>query len=650
MKFRNSERREPEGFVPGQTISRALTLAPSSYSSTNRTVDGVFSTGAGVRRYGIIEELVVAADAIDMTRAASGRMAVLWNHDQDDPVGVVTRSAIENGALVGTIRFNDTERGRAIEGMVARGEISTLSIGYRVNSWSMRAIEDDVEIWTATKWEVYEVSFAPVPADFNSAVRTAVTTANEANIQETDDMRRNTAPAPAPASEPVETTRTTPAVAPSQVVQPPVAAAAPTEDGLAVERRRSADILDIGRRAGLTHEVIDTAIASGEGVEAFRARAFEHLTSQPAARPISTVRGGLDETETRRLAMGEALTRAMAHDQPAVWSESARAYHGLNLVSLAAERLGERRVGDSFAAREAVLQRAMHSTADFPIILENALNRTLAARYALAAPTYREISRRGDFTDFRPHTSVQAGDFPMLMPIGEGGEIKYGTFGENKESLAVGSFARAIRISRQVMVNDTLGAMGDVLASYGTIVALLEEVTSYAVINANSGAGPALNEGAANMFATARLNLAGTGTAITVDALAAARAAMRKYKTIDGNTMLYNAPSILLVSPDKETEAEKIVAPLVPAQTANINPFVGRLRPLVSAHLTGNRWWLFSDPNVRSNFRWGYLNGYEAPRTRIDEPFGQQGMAVSVEHDFGFGGIDWRAAYCNPGA
>jgi len=50
-----------------------------------------------------------------------------------------------------------------------------------------------------------------------------------------------------------------------------------------------------------------------------------------------------------------------------------------------------------------------------------------------------------------------------------------------------------------------------------------------------------------------------------------------------------------------------------------------------------------------SNWRWGYLEGYEAPRVRMEEPFGVQGFAMSVEHDFGAGAIDSRFAYKNPG-
>jgi hypothetical protein len=350
--------------------------------------------------------------------------------------------------------------------------------------------------------------------------------------------------------------------------------------------------------------------------------------------------------------MQEAIIRGMGFGEGQV-SERARPFMDLSLTALAAERMGLRRAPESFGEREELLRRAMHTTSDFPILLESALNMSIGQVYQRLQPTYREWARREDFNDFRPHTTVNHGDFPMLQRVGEGGEIKFGTVGEKKETVAVGAFARGLSFSRQLLVNDRLGALGRVLAQYGQTIALFEEVTSYGVLTLNSGAGPTLLEGNAAMFTAAaggRGNLAGTATPINEAGVSAARAAMRKYTTVDGNPMLYNAPAFLLVSPDKETEAEKFISTIIPQQTGNVNVFAGKLRVVVGNILSGNRWWAFTDLSVRSNFRYGLLDGYTAPRVRMEEPFGVQGMGVTVEHDFGIGGEDWRAAFCNPGA
>lgn len=644
----------PEGFVPGSQLDRraggdmAVRFAASTYNAETRTIQAVASTGARVRRWGIFEELAISAEAVDLARVAPGQVKLLDSHDQgsiDRILGTVTRAWIDGANLMVEIRFADTEAGRAAEARVNSPDAPGLSVGYRVTTWTLTQVENDSEIWRADRWELLEVSLVAVPADPAALFRAAQASTQD---METDDMRRN-APADAPAPTPV----TTPDPAPAAPVAAETRAApAAPPDGAALiraERQRATALRDIARRASLTDEALDAAIENGTTVEAFRAAAFDALAGRQVA--TSHTRVERDETETRRLAMEEAIVRGM---NPRILqgdpSEAARGYLGLSLVDMAAERLGIRRVGSDFAAREDVLRRAMHTTSDFPIVLENATNRSLAASYALAVPTYREFSVREDFNDFRPHITVQAGDFPLTKPVLEGGKFEFGTIGEKKEQVAVAAYAIQVALSRQLLVNDSLGALDRVIANYGRSLALVEEQVAYAVLLQNGGDGPTLLEGSAAMFTTGRTNKAGTATAIAEAGVSAMRAAVLKFKSLDGNPLQPVLPTILLVSPDKLTEAEKFVSAVVPAQTSNVNIFAGKFRIVSSSQLTGNRWWGFVDPSIRANFRWGLLSGYSAPRLRTDMPFGQNGMGVSVEHDFGFGGIDWRAGYTNAGA
>jgi HK97 family phage prohead protease len=647
----------PEGFVPGSTLDRraggdlAARFAPTSYDAQSRTIEAVASSGARVRRWGVYEELSITPEAIDLGRVTAGQVRLLDSHDQgsiDRIRGVIPRAWIDAGRLMVEIRFADTDDGRRAEAMVLSGDVTGISVGYRVLTWTLSQVDDDVEVWRADRWELLEVSLVAVPADPAALIRSAMPSEPTApSTLETDDMRRNVpsadAPAPTPITAPVNQTETRAAPA-------AVAPSAQPDHGatLRAERDRSTAILDIAQRAGIVDQAGAAISDPTITVEAFRSRAFDTLVSRQA--PGSHVRVERDATETRRLAMEEAVTRGINPSaMPGDWSEAARSYQGLSLVDLAAERLDVRRVGSTFADREDVLRRAMHTTSDFPILLENAVNRNLAATYQLAQPTYREISIRDDFNDFRPHTTVTVGDFPMLQPLAEAGKIQFGTIGEKKETVAVVPYAIGLAFSRQLLVNDNLSGLARVIANYGQSVALFEEKTAYAVKALNSGAGPSLLEGSAAMFAAARGNLAGAGGAISIATVSAARTAMRGYKSIDGNELLFNAPSIILVGAAKETEAEQFITTIQPNTRVEVNPFQGKLRPIVSQMIIGNAWELYTAPSVRANFRWGLLNGYTAPRVRTDDPFGTQGTQMSVEHDFGFGGIEWRAGYRNPG-
>ena len=649
---------EPPGALPMQT--RAAPINAGSINAEARTVDVVFSTGAAVRRQrwqgweSVIpfdEILTISRDAIDMTRLNAGAPALdsHSNYSSFSQVGVVARAWVENDLAMATIRFPPAgidESADRMFGLVSAGIIRNVSVGYTIDE--ARVIEaekrGEVEKRIVTRWTPMEISFVTIPADAGAQVRAAGEIAtyplliNRAAAPITQESEMPDNETRAAAEEPVVTqnTETRNALAP--------------QVDLRAERARVAEITRLAQEHGVDSARSLAAIEQGETLADFRSFVLDQVTQRQ--RSASHARVEQDETETRRLGMQEAITRGMGFGEGQV-SERARPFMDLSLTALAAERLGERRVPESFGQREELLRRAMHTTSDFSGILESALYVSLGQRYARLTPTYREWARREDFTDFRPHTTVNIGDFPMLQRVGEGGEIKFGTVGEKKETVAVGAFARGLSFSRQLLVNDRLGALGRVVADYGQTIALFEEVTAYALLTQNSGAGPTLLEGNAAMFTAAaggRGNLAGTATAINEAGVSTARAAMRKYTSVDGNPLLYNAPAFLLVSPDKETEAEKFISTIIPQQTGNVNVFAGKLRVVVGNVLSGNRWWLFTDLSVRSNFRYGLLEGFTAPRVRMEEPFGTQGMSVTVEHDFGIGAEDWRAAFCNPGA
>lgn len=437
----------------------------------------------------------------------------------------------------------------------------------------------------------------------------------------------------------------------SSLAQLEAAPPALTADQLEADRARAAEIQSIGTRAGLAATAIADAIRTGQTVDAFRAVAFDHMASaSERAVPRTTIIR--DEGDTTRAAMQEAITVALAYaggERNAQVSDNGRRFMGYGLAEIAAEHIGERRMPRTVRDREDVFSRAFHSTSDFPLLFGAAINSRLGAAYQAMAPVYRRIAVRNDYNDFRNHNVLQVGGFPALQPVGEGGEIKFGTFGESQEVTAVGAYAVQFALTRQMLVNDNLGMIDRVLSSYAGKVALFEERTFFAIKGVASGAGPTLVQTARPVFNTTDGTLAASATAITNAALSLGRAAIRKQKDLSGDEM-GNAPSILLVGPDKETEAETILAAIVAAQASNVNVFSGKLSIAVSSKMTGNAWELYTDPSVGANWTWGLLNGYDAPRLRMDDKFGVQGVGVSLEHDFGAGAIDFRYGYRNAGA
>ena len=414
-----------------------------------------------------------------------------------------------------------------------------------------------------------------------------------------------------------------------------------------------------------------SAIDRGLSPAAFRKIAFDKLaekskeTAVRGSQPGSAhdrIQVGRDEREGRADAMTLALTsRVLASrgsdgmdyapkrkaEKRWVEKHAARAesYMGMGFVEIAAECIGHRgNIRTSHQAIE-IVERAFQSTSDFPAIFQNVLNKSLLARYELADPTYKQISIERQFNDFRPHPQIRAGEFPMLQPVTQAGEIKVGKSADSGEDITLVPYGVIFPISRQMIVNDELGAIDQILGSSGDAVRLFENATFFAMFNAN----PVLKQDGKAVWHAGHGNLAGAGGVINVTNVGAGRAALRGMKSLSG-FLLNVPPRIILTGPNQETSADQLVATITPQLSTSVNPFSGKLQSVSDANITDNSWTLLADPAQLPCFVHGFLNGSNGPRVKTFEPFGTQGVQISLEHDFACGAVDFRGAYRNPGA
>src|SRR6185437_7275956 len=180
----------PKGWRPDKIEHRFSTSAPLSYSAADHTAECIISAGAAVNRIYGTEVLEISRAAVDLSRLP---VPLLDSHSQqsiDNILGRIESAWIAGGKLNGKLRFAQTPRGKMAEGMVARGELSGISAGYRVTEWSVQDADgneldpdrigwsDDGLTFTATRWQLYEASLVGVPADSASAIRNVGGSAN----------------------------------------------------------------------------------------------------------------------------------------------------------------------------------------------------------------------------------------------------------------------------------------------------------------------------------------------------------------------------------------------------------------------------------------------------------------------------------------
>jgi len=435
---------------------------------------------------------------------------------------------------------------------------------------------------------------------------------------------------------------------------PPARQSGDPQAAIVAERARISAIRRLGRDFNRSEEFVERHIEEGSDEMAVRSAILDDMRANSERNPVfSHAQVTRDETETRREGMAAAIVARLARaggqrgvEVPAIGREWAER----ELVEIAAECIGWQKPLRTPRQVDEMFARAFLTTSDFPLILTNALNVRLLARYQAAMPTYRLWAARYTAPDFRDVNVIRAGDFPELLPINEAGEIKSGTFGESKETFRVSPYGRMLRISRQVIVNDQLGAIEQVLGSTGERIADWENVKAYEMLLSNGARGPTLVTDSKAVFHADHNNLDEDGADISVAAIGAARAAMMMQTSIDGLKIAIR-PSVLVTGPDMLTTAEQLLTAITPAVVTNTVPVSMRsLQVQGDPNIPGDAWYLFADPASAPAFIYGYLEGFEGPRLTSEDEFDYQGMKVKLEHDFGVGAIDYRGAYRNDGA
>jgi hypothetical protein len=667
---------------------RAIT-APATVDRAARTVEVVWSTGARARNFvpslGLItEELDMSPNAVRMEALRSGHAPVLDTHRRGgarDVLGRVTAARLERGRGYATLQFSTAADVEPVWQRIADGTLRAVSVGYRVHRYEPRPDPATGEtIHRAVDWEPFEISVVPVPVDRDAAVRGeapqgAPAVAIEPALPDEDTTMPETTPetpaapaardVPAPSAPPTPPQETPVTSTPEPTRAAPAAVAPPDlgavrAEAQCAERERIAgiDAAVEAARALLPAERITPiraeAITQGWTGDQTRRALFDALVAQ-GPRPSIPARPetgpGHDDPAQILDAMAEAIAaRAMPGYQPQGSGRHSE-FMGWRPSDMLRELLARR--GERNPPRNPTLlaERAFHTSSDFPLLLSAAANKMLLAAYQPAQPTYRQIFLRRDFRDFKPHRHLRIGDFPTLLPLAENGEIQVGTMSESQEVVLLQTFARRLRVTRPMLVNDDLGAFTDFASMIGRRVAEFENATAYNLLNSANGDGPTLATGNAPVFATgaARANKAGTGTPLDTATIGAGRAAVMRQRTLDGLPISMGQTMRLLVGPNLELAARQATVVVQASETAKANVFAGFVQPVVEPLIPANRWYLFSDPVAAPVYVYGYLNGAEGPQVTTGPVQGADGVEVSVIFDFGVGAIDWRGAWFNPG-
>lgn len=414
---------------------------------------------------------------------------------------------------------------------------------------------------------------------------------------------------------------------------------------VAAETRRASEITRIGTMAHMPPETVQAAISNKTSVEAFKDAVIEakfREGTQVETR-VGAASGTItrDETDTRRMLMTSAVLNRVDGVKFAV--DQQNGYKFMSLLRMAEESIAQQGINTRGMSANDIAIKAMHSTSDFPYVLENSLRKVLLNNYEMVETTYKKWTKKSIATDFKTMRRIRRGDMPVFLEVAEGGEILMGTVGEERESYAIATYGRGVTFTRQMLINDDLGAFNDLAGGFGEQAARLENKTVYAILTANA----AMNDGV-TLFHANHGN-SGTG-AIGNTGLASMFTGMARQTGVDGVTVKNMRPRYLLVPPELENTARTSQIAIGPnVKATDQNHYAGRLEVVVDAELTDTTDWYGASAD--GCIEYSHLAGAEGPQfVREENTGGVLGVRFYAYLDFGAKATDWRGLWYSTGS
>jgi hypothetical protein len=470
------------------------------------------------------------------------------------------------------------------------------------------------------------------------------------------------------------------------------------EAALAAEGKRVAMLRQLGTTLNVDEKVVQLAIANGDNLNKARVAYLKHL--QDTCKPVTDVRVGDDQKVAMlSAAMPEAVAMKLgckrfyktdrlgrvlrddadkpiqqkAHEKSADFAslrfhEMVRHY----LVALGAPAeelswLGPAGLVDLISMRALrrkypqVAQLAQ-STSDFDNILLDAQNKTMRMAYVEALRTWNIWAKRNTNPDFKNINRIQSSEVPNLTSRVEGHGIDYVTLGDSKETYTLSEYTAGVRLTRRVLVNDTLNSFGEIVTKMGQAAARLEDTVAYAVLTGNSAmadTGLIFNTTAVTTTG-GHANLVSATASIgapTVTTVAGTEKLMLLQKGPKNAAILDISPKFWVGPVALKTVAQQFFkSPIDPAKSNNTpNPYNGVITPIANPRLDANSstiWYLLAD------YRDGQIDTVEVcfledepePVLKQETDFDTDDQKYAVRHVVAAKALDFRGMVYNPGA
>ena len=607
----------------------------------SRTVELSFSSETPYGRWFGDEILCHDEECINLDRFNDGLGTVLFNHDRDAVVGHIEKVWIEDNRGKALVRFDDDEKSDAIFKKVQSGTLQGVSVGYSIKRYEVLDEKDSVssngrfkgpDTYVVTDWEPLEISIVSVPADPTVGVGRSA-----------DDIQIHTS---------IDTQEENKGMDEQEkLTETPEVKSAPVEGGITKEelakameeeRKRTSEITAMFRDFDV--EGADEAIVLGKSVDEAREMVMDQLRARNKG--VSVTMGEAESDKFRAAAQDAVLMAAGIPVADA--APGAQELRGHSMVELARESLQREGLQANFGDNMELARQAINSTSTFPAIMANLANKSVMVGFNEAETTYQIWAGKGSNRDFKEAARVALSEAGNLELVPEGGQFQQDFLGEASARTKVATYGKLFSLTRQAIINDDLGLFSKIATKYGSAAKRLVNKMVYAQLT-----GSVKMQDNVALFDSKHGNVAATGEALSVKAIAKAITAMRRQKGITGDATLNITPKYLVVPPELEMTAYQIVNSTAAVDGVNsgvANPYKGRFVVVADAELTDpDAWYLVADASQHDTIEVTYLNGVETPRLETRQGFDVDGIEYKVAFDCGVSALDFRGVFKNAG-
>lgn len=296
------------------------------------------------------------------------------------------------------------------------------------------------------------------------------------------------------------------------------------------------------------------------------------------------------------------------------------------------------------------------STISLSGILSNVANKALLEAYSAVDSVATRICAQTDVNDFKQVTRYRMTGLGTFEKVGPDGELKHAQLTEESYTNQIDTYGKIISLTRQMIINDDLGAFLQIPRILGRQSALAVETAVFTLLLSNPN----------NFFSTANGNyFSGANSALQISSLTTAEQMFADQTDAAGHPVLIS-PAILLVPTTLKVTAQQLMTETRVNETTTTdrprpanNPHAGKWVPLASPYLNASSiagssptaWYLFANPADVAAMEIAYLRGQRTPTIESGEAdFDTLGMKWRGYFDFGVAMQDHRAAVKSAGA